>query len=220
MRNILYLFLDESGDLGFSPKGSRFFVLTSVALQRPFNVSNALDDYRYTCLEQGFEIEYFHGADDRRHVRDSVFDLIGAELPVGTVDSIIVEKAKTGPALQVEDRFFPQMLGHLLKFVLRRKMARDADDIVVIYDTPPLQRRRQSIEKTTKVTLANMLPKGTRYQLLHHQSRSHYGLQVADYCSWALFRKYERGDTSSYEKIRRSIWSEFDIFHFGSTRYY
>ena len=70
------------------------------------------------------------------------------------------------------------------------------------------------------MTLAAMLPSGTRYRILHHDSRSHYGLQVADYCCWAVFRKYERGDDAAYNRFSPAIHSESDIFRTETTQYY
>lgn len=45
-------------------------------------------------------------------------------------------------------------------------------------------------------------------------------LQVADYCCWAIQRKWERYDTRSYVLIEDKILSEFEPFSFGRTLYY
>jgi hypothetical protein len=45
-------------------------------------------------------------------------------------------------------------------------------------------------------------------------------LQVADYCCWAIQRKWERGDMRLYELIASKIRSEFDVFRLGTTVYY
>ncbi len=51
----VYIFLDESGNLDFSPSGSRYFVLTSVTMRRPFQANAELDAYKYDCIEYGLE---------------------------------------------------------------------------------------------------------------------------------------------------------------------
>ena len=51
-----------------------------------------------------------------------------------------------------------------------------------------------------------------RLRTFHHVSCSHYGLQLADYCCWAMFRKWERGDTGYLDRIQSAVRSEFDIF--------
>ena len=45
-------------------------------------------------------------------------------------------------------------------------------------------------------------------------------LQIADYCTWAIQRKWEKNDSRSYDLIKDKIVSEYDIFRFGSTYYY
>lgn len=50
MTHCAYLFLDESGNLDFSDRGTRYFVLTSVSMVRPFRMYDALDAYKYDCL--------------------------------------------------------------------------------------------------------------------------------------------------------------------------
>ena len=45
-------------------------------------------------------------------------------------------------------------------------------------------------------------------------------LQVADYCSWAIQRKWERGDARSYASIANKVKSEFDLFERGKVIYY
>ena len=216
----VYIFLDESGNLDFSPSGTRYFVMTSVVMRRPFLMNAALDDYKYECIQYGFDQERFHCAVDNAYVRHRVFELISGSLGGVEIDGLIVEKPKTGPALTDERRFYPEMLGYLLKYVLNRPALSMAEEVIIITDTIPVQRRRQTIEKAIKLTLAKALPSRSKYRILHHDSRSHYGLQVADYCCWALFRKYERGDSAHLERIKGAVRSEFDIFRKGSRYYY
>lgn len=220
MRRCVYLFLDEAGNFDFTQKGTRFFVLTSVSVCRPFLVHVPLDNYKHDCLEIGLDTEYFHCSEDNPKVRNRVFDLIADHLEDIKIDSLIIEKPKTGPALREDRRFYPEMLGYLLKFVLPKEVAKGAEEVIVITDTIPVQSKRQAIEKAIHQSLTKMLPEGMHYRILHHASRSHYGLQVADYCCWAVFRKWQKGDPTYYDRIRAAIRSEFDLFQTGKNRYY
>ena len=60
MSGTIYVFLDESGNLDFTASGTRYFVMTSVSMERPFPMNDALDAYKYDCLELGLPQEYFH----------------------------------------------------------------------------------------------------------------------------------------------------------------
>ncbi len=76
MSRCAYIFLDEAGNFDFSPKGTRYFVLTSVSTRRPFAPHAPMDDYKHDCLEFGLDTEYFHCAEDNPRVRRRVFELI------------------------------------------------------------------------------------------------------------------------------------------------
>ncbi len=76
------------------------------------------------------------------------------------------------------------------------------------------------MEKAIKTTLADMLPTTARYRLLHHDSKSNFQLQIADYCNWAIYRKWSRNDLRSYDLIKGAVKSEFEIFKAGTTIYY
>ena len=216
----LYVFLDEAGDFNFSPTGTKFFTLTTTCRTRPFTWDSPLLSLKYDLIETGLDIEYFHAAEDRQAVRDRVFGVIGQSIAEMRLDSLIVEKRKTGSALQVAEKFYPKMIGYLLKYVLHPRNCAAFDEVIVITDNIPISRKRKAIEKAIKLVLARMLPKDTRYSLLHHASKSCVGLQVTDYCNWALFRKWERGDSRSYDLVRTAIRSEFDIFKSGTRHYY
>ena len=216
--NCLYIFLDEGGNFDFSATGTRYFTLTSVAMCRPFAVREPWDDYRHELLEFGRDVEYFHCADDNRYIRDRLFDILYDCRQSLRIDSLIVEKAKTGPALQADQHFYPKMLGYLLRHVFEQ--LNGYSEIIVITDTIPHQKKRKAVEKGVKQALKAMLPTGAKYRVLHQASRSHYGLQVADYCNWAIYRKWDSGETRYYEQISDVIHSEFDIFRTGTRRYY
>lgn len=216
--NCLYIFLDEGGNFDFSHTGTRFFTLTSVAMYRPFAVRDPWDDYRHELLEFGRDVEYFHCADNNRYLRDRLFGILSNLRKSLRIDSLIVEKAKTGPALQADQNFYPKMLGYLLRHVFEQ--LNGYSEIIVITDTIPHQKKRKAVEKGVKQALKTMLPAGVKYRVLHQASRSHYGLQVADYCNWAIYRKWDSGETRYYDHIREALHSEFDIFRTGTRWYY
>ena len=216
----LYIFLDEGGNLDFSPKGSRYFTLTSVLVRRPFPLDSALTELRYELMESGLDIEYFHAAEDRQATRDKVFARIHTALNRFRVDAVIVEKCKTGPSLRDDIRFYPEMMGHLLRYVIKRTSLYQVTEVIVITDRIPVNRKRQAVEKAVKTVLARWLPASVKYRILHHDSKSSVGLQIADYFNWAIFRAWERADRRSLNIVSSAVRSQFDIFRGGTTRWY
>ena len=197
MTRCAYIFLDEAGNFDFGAKGTRYFVLTTIGMRRPFPAFAALDNYRHDCLENGADIEYFHCYNDRKIVRNTVFNLIAARIGEMNMDVLVVEKAGIAEAMQDGARFYPAMLAHMLSLVVPVELDDgSAEEIIVITDTIPVSRKRRAVEKAVRTTLARTLPPRVKYRVLHHQSRSHDGLQIADYCCWAVLRKWERGEST------------------------
>ena len=210
-----YIFLDESGNFDFGDSGTRYLVLTSVGIFRPSPMWGRLDDYKYHCIETGTDIEYFHCYKDRGPVRDAVFTLIAEHLDNMRICCVVNKKERTAHEMQEDKRLYPWMLGYLLRHALSEELNAGAEEIIVITDTIPVNRRRKAVEKSIKQAVARkQLPRVT-YRILHHRSRSHYGLQIADYCSWAIFRKWEREDSTWYDRIKPAIRRELDAFPKG-----
>jgi hypothetical protein len=216
----LYVFLDEGGNFDFSPKGTQYFTLTALTTTRPFLWDPPLMSLKYDELERGSRAECFHATEDKQVVRNRVFAVIADHLSDMRLDCIIVEKRKTVPELQIEEKFYPRILGYLLRYVMQRESVGRYAKVMVMSDAIPINKKRKAIEKAVEETLAHMLSAGTSYEMLHHESKSCLSLQVADYCNWAIYRKWAQADERSYQVIRGAIRSEFDIFRRGATHYY
>jgi hypothetical protein len=111
------------------------------------------------------------------------------------------------------------MLEILVSYIVRGLDMTGFSQVIVITDSLPSSKRR-AIEGAVKVALARKLPIGTRCKVMHHDSRSCYGLQVADYVTWAIGKKWERDDTRSYDLIQSAVHSEFEVFYRGTTLSY
>lgn len=81
----------------------------------------------------------------------------------------------------------------------------------------PVDRKRQVVEKSIRRTVRKQMPE-LKYRILHHQSCSHYGLQVADYCCWAIFRKWQKGESPWYERIKPAVRGESDVSRIETER--
>ncbi|MDI6733202.1 MAG: DUF3800 domain-containing protein, partial [Planctomycetota bacterium] len=180
----LYVFIDEGGNLDFSPSGTKYFVLSSISWERPFDIYVDLTNLKYDLLEQAsdVEIEYFHASEDKQHVRDMVFDVIKKYLSRIRIDSVVVEKRKTMPSMQKEERFYPYMIRCLLKYVMGGYDLSTVNKVIVFTDAIPIYKKKHVIEGAIKTILKPLLvPDGKVYKILHHSSKSNFNLQVADY---------------------------------------
>ena len=80
-------------------------------------------------------------------------------------------------------------------------------------------KERTALVAAVKKYLATHL-QGVPYEISMHQSASHHYLQIVDYLSWAVFKKWERGDIWPHEVVRHLIKSEFPIFRYGAIKWY
>ena len=222
MKDCVYLFLDESGNFDFSPNGTKHLVLTSVSMRRQFPAVVALDSFRYDCLEDGVDLEYFHCAIDRAPVRDKVFDLIAADLDAIRIDCLILEKRKARPELLEGNSWgiYKWMLGYFMRRLVAAEKEAGTKNVVAITDSIPNKKKRNSIEKEIKGAVGRRQLPGIQYRLIHHESRSHFGLQIADYCCWVIQRKWEKGQLAWHDSIKPAIRHEFDVFQNGTEYYY
>lgn len=218
-KRILYLFLDEGGNLDFSLNGTKYFTLTSITKERPFYAFSDLTDLKYDFIEKGVALEYFHASEDRQLVRDEVFNIINKHFKNSEIDSLVVEKRKTRPESKKEIVFYPVLLGALLNIIFKRFKLDNYKKLIIFTDSIPVNKKRETVEKSIKLVLSKVLPKDFEYSILHHSSKSNFDLQIADYCNWAIYRKWDKGDVRSYNLIKKYIKYEFDVFH-SKTKYY
>ncbi len=203
-----YIFLDESGNLDFTVNGSRNFVLTSVEMRRPFKVLRAIDDFKHDCLESGMEFEYFHCSQDNPKIRNKFFEIVSHYSSEIQISSHIVQKSGIDSKLQDDGLFIPELMRRLLKTVLLDETQAGLRKVIVITDTLPVKGRKKVVERTIQRLLSKEFPEKLKYQIMHHQSKSHYGLQVADYCCWAINRKFQRGQNTWFDMINPAIRNE------------
>ena len=217
----LYLFIDEGGNFDFSIGGTKYFILTCLIEERPFPSYDKLRSLKYNLLEKGTNTEYFHAAEDMQPVRDKVFSIIRESLDHVQVCSMIVQKNKTNPTIREKSTFYTKVFRMLMKWVVEKHVhGKGYEKVILFTDTLPVAKQKKAMEKGVKLEFAALLREGIEYRIYHHQSKSNFNLQVADYCNWAIYRKWSRGDDRSYNIIKSCIDAEWDVFRDGSTLFY
>jgi len=71
----LFIFIDESGNFDFSPKGTKYFILSAVSTLNPLG-KERLEEIKYDLMKNGTNLEYFHATEDRQVVRNQVYDFM------------------------------------------------------------------------------------------------------------------------------------------------
>lgn len=216
--NSLYIFVDESGNLDFSARGTKYFVLSAVTAELPIESSNKLQQLKYKLLAEGGggqELEYFHASEDKQSIRDKVFKLI-ATMDSIKVNYIVAEKRKTHP--KYHGPAFYSLLGSALtKYLLLKYRKSSYEKIIIIFDQLLTKKEQANFLKKIKPVLKEI---GKAYAIYFHRMVSDFNGQVADYCSWAKYVELDRQETrpiTALDGIKKEV---FDIFNRGDSYYY
>lgn len=216
----LRLFADETGNFDFSRgrDATRYFGVGTLVMEDDAAkaLTSDLQALRYLLTESGaIDVRPFHAAKDKQAVRDEVFKVLMRH--TFRFDVTLLEKSKALPRIRDSDHyFFKHSWFYHFKYIaagLRR------DDLIVIAAELGLKAQRQLFRAAIDDVITQCLP-GQRHHIAFWPSTSECGLQAVDYCLWAVFKKYERGDTRSYDIIKSKIRSEFDLFRSGTRHFY
>lgn len=208
--NCLYIFIDEAGEFNFAPKGSRYFVLTALSTLDVGPCVTELYDLKHRLIAEGKAVEYFHASEDRQTTRDCVFAILGDCAHI-RVDAVIADKPWVDPSSRGPEAFYTHLFRTLMRYVLRQQRAWAPERIVVFTDTLPVRRKQEAILKGLKESIRREIGQ-TPFAIFSHQSRSHPYLQLVDYCGWAIYVKWERGEERPFESIKHLVGGEFEIF--------
>jgi hypothetical protein len=216
----LHVHLDESGNFTFKPTGSRYYVFTATWTYDPLALAGDLTALRFALLKQGHDLHRFHATADKQINRDTVVTAM-ARHANWKFAAVVIEKAKVYPDLRLPHRFYPEFASSVLKHVFRPHLVPGTNTVLVFTDTLPMHERREAVEKAIKTACRRELPKAARFESYHHPSASNPWLQVADYCSWAVFRKWEQGDTRTYDLLSQRLADpELDALRHGQILHY
>jgi|GEM_PF-353870 hypothetical protein len=221
MNRRLFVFADEAGCFTFSRKQnvSRHFVICTVALEN-CDVGSKLLNLRRQMAWDGFEIgPYFHASTDRQNVRNLVFDLIEKEKI--SVQATILEKSKAQPHVRVSQEIFYKYGWYYHFRNTAKRYFSDCDELHLTIASLGTKQKKTAFEDIVRgVTAQKKTVK--KIQNSFWPSQSDPCLWIADYCTWAIFRKYESEgrDLRSYAKIASKIDYEFNLWAHGTIHYY
>lgn len=214
-----YIFADEAGCLTFNRSGhaSRFYIICTVLLD-DVSVVKDLIDLRTRLVHEGVELgDYFHASEDKQAVRDAVYEVLLRHS--FSVHATIIEKSKATPSL-CEDRskFYGQAIYEHFKLAGLHIALLEHDALITLAALGTKKERaifRNEVSEALQKTLPHQ-----KWKTDFQPSGSHPCLQLADYCAWAIQKKWERNDERSYELIKDRIAYEEDIWASNDNHFY
>jgi hypothetical protein len=215
----VFVFADEAGNFDFSRNtgASKYFILTTVTLP-DCSVGVSLLELRRELAWEGIGLNCeFHATEDKQAVRDRVFAVI--EKLSMRIDATILEKCKAQPRIRTSEEEFYKFAWFYHMRHLAPRIVTARDELLVIGASLGIKKKRSVSHAAVKNVIGRVSPT-IRYQVASWDAASDPCLQIADYCAWAIQRRWERGDNRSYALIASQIQSEYELFSAGTVDYY
>lgn len=220
MRQV-YVFADEAGDFTFerSPKASRYFIACAVAMEDCDVGLELLRIRRELAWSDAPIGDQFHASEDKQVVRDRVFQVI-ADSKI-RVFAQVLEKSKAQPQIRSsKHRFYQHAWYYLFRFTMPR-IVNDSQRLMVTTASIGTKKGQAVFSEAVKDVLGQTvrLPVD-RVKMAFWPAVCDPCLQVTDYCTWAIQRKWERNDLRSHALIASKIEYEFDTWSHGIVHHY
>jgi hypothetical protein len=214
-----FLFSDEAGCFTFNKNQnvSRYFIICTVTAS-DLDLALALTRLRHTLIREGLPVgDYFHATTDAQAVRDRVFSTM-LDHPF-KFQATICEKSKAQPQVRSSKaRFYQYPWFYHLKHGISPHVNK-GDTLMVTAASIGSKKERHTYTNCLKDVLNQNVKDGdwaVDFRPAGHEPL----LQVADYCAWAVQRKWERGDLQSFDLIKHRLTYEYELWKKGTVHYY
>lgn len=161
--------------------------------------------------------EQLHATADKNDVRREVFSLLSGQ--DFRIDVTILEKSKAQPHTRKSpDTFYKYAWFYHFKHVGPALLAGVTE--AHIFAAALGTKKGQAVYTAAVNDVIQQIVQRQQWATSFPRAAAEPCLQIADYCAWAIQRKWERGDTWAYDLISNKIKTEYDLWRMGAKHYY
>jgi Protein of unknown function (DUF3800) len=217
----LFIFSDEAGNFNFSrrPGASKYYIVCTIACTSCNALSSDLLELRRELIWRNAPLgEYFHACKDKQVVRDRVFELL--QKHEFAVQATIMEKSKAYPHVRRTDHMFYQYAWYYHFSHVAPKIIKGATELHITTASIGTLRGQGVFSTAVNNVVQQVLRSNRNHRTNFCRSIADPCLQAADYCTWAIQRKWEGQDERSYTLIKDRISHEVDMWSHGDVHQY
>ncbi|MCG2693118.1 DUF3800 domain-containing protein [Candidatus Parcubacteria bacterium] len=205
------MFLDESGDLGFSQRSSRWFVLTIVLTNEHRKIEKVVKKIHRRLKKKYRRVMELHAYHADSITKKRMLRCL-ADLEDIKVLCIVLNKKKVYVDLQNQKSYLYNYTANILLDRLHNKNVLNKKELIEIYIDQ--RETNKFLKKNFENYLRNNLEKRSNsgVKIKIKPSHTEKCLQAVDFISWAIFRKYELNNYEYYEIIKDKIIGENLLF--------
>ncbi|MBI5452223.1 DUF3800 domain-containing protein [Candidatus Gottesmanbacteria bacterium] len=209
-----YIFLDESGDLGFNPhkRSSNYFIITMLFTSDSAPIEKIVKKIHKNLRKKVKKLSggVLHCVKEKPSTRVKLLTLLAQSKCF--IMAIYLNKSKVYTNLRDEKHILYNYVANiLLDRIATRKFLNTNTNVVLIA-------AKRETNKFLNANFKNYLQAqlNSRHKLIMKieikTPSEEKALQVVDFASWAIFRKYEQGDGYYYDLIKKIIIEERGLF--------
>lgn len=206
-----YIFLDESGDLGFKKSSSKWFLFTIAMIEEPRALERVIKRVWRSLKKKHKRLGELHASREKDIIRKRILKQLN-ELNNLKVFCVILNKKKVYVDLQNQKNYLYNFTANILLDRLHNNVALNRKESIHLFID------RKDTKKILRENFINYLTGSMKnrhdgtFNVELHSSHENKSLQAVDFISWAIFRKYECGDYEYYEIIKSKIADERLLF--------
>ena len=204
MNHLLYVYMDESGDLG--KFGSKFFTVAAILVKDPIELSRIIKKVRQKKLKKTMK-QLPEVKANNSDVRTREFVLKGVQKANCSIFAIVVEKNQIMKHLfDIKNKLYNYLCG-----VLMKRLPLDCKKLEIVIDKKHTNTLLQEDFNKYIISKINQTNKDMSIEIFHKDSFSSNGLQVIDFIVWAISRKFNAGDDYYYKLFESKITNKEDM---------
>lgn len=205
----MYIFLDESGDLGFSKKSSKWFILTIVLTNNHRKIEKCIKKIHKGLRKKYKKVGELHAYHSHDTTRKKLLKLL-SELEDLNIFCVVIKKEDIYIDFQNQKNYLYNYTANiLLQRIYNKKLFND-DKVLIYIDQRETNR---FLKKNFEDYLNKSLSKwNKKIEIKIKPSHTEKCLQAVDFISWSIFRKYEFDDNQYYQIIKSKIKEEKLLF--------
>ena len=209
-----YIFLDESGDLGFNfkkKKTSKVFTITCLFVENKRSIEKIIRK-THSELKKKYKRRFgiLHAVKEKPITRQRLLKRLSEK--DCAIMTIYLNKKRVYTKLQNEKQvLYNYVVNILLDRIYTKKLLPLSKTILLIASR---RETNKFINQDFKNYLNNQIVNRHKVnvRVVIKTPYEEKSLQAADFTSWAIFRKYEYGDDSYYNLIKNKIIEESPLF--------
>jgi hypothetical protein len=208
---MIYVFLDESGDLGFKKSSSRWFVFTIAIISDARALERVIKKVWRPLKSKHKKLGELHAYRSDDVTRTRLLKKLN-QIPDLKILCMLLNKEKVYVDLQNQKNYLYNYTANiLLERLHSQKLLNKNEPMNVYIDRKDTKKKlRENFINYLTTSMKNR--REGKFSVELHSSHENKSLQAVDFISWAIFRKYERGDYQFYEIIKDKITDEKLLF--------